>query len=153
MKRLSACIIALLLNSSLFILKGLADDVTITVQTPTTIEAGDQFRVRFTISSQNVSNFNAPDFKDLQLHARAVFKSSMVEQHKAVLSPIPMCFWVLSLAPIPWILPQRKWEEKRWNPNRCRFMLRSWDKEPLLGLISRLKAAVLPPQDALRAEL
>jgi hypothetical protein len=80
MKRLSACIIALLLNSSLFILKGLADDVTITVQTPTTIEAGDQFRVRFTISSQNVSNFNAPDFKGFEvIYGPATSRQSSIQ--------------------------------------------------------------------------
>lgn len=45
----------------------MADDVTITVQAPSSIEAGDQFRVRFTVNSQNVSNFVAPDFKGFEV--------------------------------------------------------------------------------------
>lgn len=44
-----------------------ADDITLTVQAPTTVEAGDQFRIRFTVNSQNVSNFNAPDFKGFEV--------------------------------------------------------------------------------------
>ncbi len=51
----------------LFTLAVTAEDVTVTVESPTTIEAGDQFRVRFTISSQNVSNFTAPDFKGFEV--------------------------------------------------------------------------------------
>lgn len=43
------------------------DDITLTVQAPTTVEAGDQFRIRFTVNSQNVSNFNAPDFKGFEV--------------------------------------------------------------------------------------
>ena len=46
---------------------GRADDITLTVQAPTTVEAGDQFRIRFTVNSQNVSNFNAPDFKGFEV--------------------------------------------------------------------------------------
>lgn len=45
----------------------LADDITLTVQAPTTVEAGDQFRIRFTVNSQNVNNFNAPDFKGFEV--------------------------------------------------------------------------------------
>jgi len=44
-----------------------ADDITLTVQAPTTVEAGDQFRIRFTVNSQNVNNFNAPDFKGFEV--------------------------------------------------------------------------------------
>ncbi len=47
--------------------KGGHDDITLTVQAPTTVEAGDQFRIRFTVNSQNVSNFNAPDFKGFEV--------------------------------------------------------------------------------------
>ena len=47
--------------------QALADDITLTVQAPTTVEAGDQFRIRFTVNSQNVSNFNAPDFKGFEV--------------------------------------------------------------------------------------
>ncbi len=80
MKRLSAFIIAILLQSSLFVLRGFAEDVTITVQAPTTIEAGDQFRVRFTISSQNVSNFNAPDFKGFEvIYGPATSRQSSIQ--------------------------------------------------------------------------
>lgn len=43
------------------------DDVTLTVQTETTVLAGEQFRVRFTVNSQNVSNFVAPDFKGFEV--------------------------------------------------------------------------------------
>ncbi|MDO4995074.1 MAG: BatD family protein [Bacteroidales bacterium] len=47
--------------------KGGLDDITLTVQAPTTVEAGDQFRIRFTVNSQNVSNFSAPDFKGFEV--------------------------------------------------------------------------------------
>lgn len=40
---------------------------TITVDAPSTVEAGDQFRVRFTINSQDVDNFAAPDFKGFEV--------------------------------------------------------------------------------------
>lgn len=44
-----------------------AEDVTITVDAPTVVEAGDQFRVRFTVSNQDVSSFSAPDFKGFEV--------------------------------------------------------------------------------------
>lgn len=53
--------------SALFALSASADRVTLTVQAPATVEAGEQFRVRFTVNSQNVSDFSAPDFKGFEV--------------------------------------------------------------------------------------
>lgn len=44
-------------------LSALADNVTMTTSAPSTVEVGDKFRVQFTVNTQNVSNFSAPDFK------------------------------------------------------------------------------------------
>ncbi len=45
----------------------LADNVTITVDAETTVEVNSNFRVRFTINTQDISNFQAPDFKGLEV--------------------------------------------------------------------------------------
>jgi len=45
----------------------MADNVKITVEAPSVVETGDQFRVRFTVNSQDVSNFSAPDFKGFEV--------------------------------------------------------------------------------------
>ncbi len=45
----------------------LADNVTITVDAETTVEVNSNFRVRFTVNTQDISNFQAPDFKGLEV--------------------------------------------------------------------------------------
>lgn len=42
-------------------------DVTLRVSAPSTVETGGKFRVQFTVNTQNVSNFNAPDFKGFEV--------------------------------------------------------------------------------------
>ena len=42
-------------------------DVTFRVSAPSTVEAGGKFRVQFTVNTQNVSNFIAPDFKGFEV--------------------------------------------------------------------------------------
>ena len=42
-------------------------DVTLRVSAPSTVEAGGKFRVQFTVNTQNVSNFNSPDFKGFEV--------------------------------------------------------------------------------------
>lgn len=45
-----------------------AQNVTITTSAPSVVEVGDKFRVQFTVNNtQNVSNFNAPDFKGFEV--------------------------------------------------------------------------------------
>lgn len=62
LRTLYLLILAFLMSSRAF-----ADQGTITVDAPSTVEAGDQFRVRFTINSQDVDNFAAPDFKGFEV--------------------------------------------------------------------------------------
>lgn len=45
----------------------MAENVKITVDAPSVVETGDQFRVRFTVNSQDVDNFSAPDFKGFEV--------------------------------------------------------------------------------------
>ena len=44
-----------------------ADDVTMTVSAPNTVEVGDKFRIQFRVNSQNVTGFSAPDFKGFEV--------------------------------------------------------------------------------------
>lgn len=44
-----------------------ADNARITVEAPSAVEAGDQFRVQFTVNTDDVSNFEAPDFKGFEV--------------------------------------------------------------------------------------
>ena len=49
---------------ALFSIGAFADgNVTFNVSAPSTVEVGGKFRVQFTVNTQNVSNFVAPDFK------------------------------------------------------------------------------------------
>lgn len=60
--------------------RAVAEDVTITVDAPTVVEAGDQFRVRFTVSSQDVSGFSAPDFKGFEvIYGPATSRQSSIQ--------------------------------------------------------------------------
>lgn len=63
MKRLLHIFILVAFSVSVF-----ADgDVTFRVSAPSTVEAGGKFRVQFTVNTQNVSNFIAPDFKGFEV--------------------------------------------------------------------------------------
>ncbi len=44
-----------------------ADDVTFTTSAPSVVEAGDKFRVQFTLNTQDAQNFSAPDFKGFEV--------------------------------------------------------------------------------------
>ena len=63
MKRLIHIFILALLSISAF-----ADgNVTFKVSAPSSVEVGGKFRVQFTVNTQNVSNFTAPDFKGFEV--------------------------------------------------------------------------------------
>lgn len=63
MKRLLHILIGMLVSLGAF-----ADgDVTFKVSAPSTVEAGGKFRVQFTVNTQNVSGFSAPDFKGFEI--------------------------------------------------------------------------------------
>lgn len=63
MKRLLHIFILVAFSVSVF-----ADgNVTFRVSAPSTVEAGGKFRVQFTVNTQNVSNFIAPDFKGFEV--------------------------------------------------------------------------------------
>lgn len=53
----------IILLSALFTLSALADNVQLVLSAPSVVEVGDKFRVQFTVNTQNVSSFSAPDFK------------------------------------------------------------------------------------------
>lgn len=63
MRRLFSLIFATLLTT----LAAMADDITIAVDAASVVEAGMQYRVRFTVNSQDVANFQAPDFKGFEV--------------------------------------------------------------------------------------
>lgn len=59
MKPLLQIVILMMLSVSAF-----ADgDISFCASAPSSVEAGGKFRVQFTVNTQNVSNFSAPDFK------------------------------------------------------------------------------------------
>lgn len=58
MKRLFIILCTLFLTLSAF-----ADNVKMSASAPSTVEVGGKFQVRFTVNTQSVSNFSAPDFK------------------------------------------------------------------------------------------
>lgn len=55
--------IYIILLAALFTFTAFADNVQMVLSAPSTVEVGDKFRVQFTVNTQNVSNFSAPDFK------------------------------------------------------------------------------------------
>lgn len=59
--------ISIILFTLFFTLSAFADDVKMTLSAPSSVEVGDKFRVQFTINTQNVSNFSAPDFKGFEV--------------------------------------------------------------------------------------
>lgn len=62
MQRIYTILFTMMLAVSAF-----AEDVKITLAAPTTVEAGDKFRVQFKVNSQEAKNFNAPDFKGFEV--------------------------------------------------------------------------------------
>ena len=63
MKPLLQIFIMMLLSVSAF-----ADgDISFRASAPSSVEAGGKFRVQFTVNTQNVSNFSAPDFKGFEV--------------------------------------------------------------------------------------
>ncbi len=62
MKRLFHILILVAFSVSTF-----ADEVSLRVSAPSTVEVGGKFRVQFTVNTQNVSHFSAPDFKGFEV--------------------------------------------------------------------------------------
>ncbi|MDE6722204.1 MAG: BatD family protein [Bacteroidaceae bacterium] len=62
MKRLLHIVILMTLSICVW-----ADDVSLRVSAPSSVVAGGKFRVQFTVNTQNVSNFTAPDFKGFEV--------------------------------------------------------------------------------------
>ena len=62
MKRLLHILILVAFSVSTF-----ADEVSLRVSAPSTVEVGGKFRVQFTVNTQNVSHFSAPDFKGFEV--------------------------------------------------------------------------------------
>ncbi len=62
MKRLLHIFILVCISVSVF-----ADEVSLRVSAPSTVEVGGKFRVQFTVNTQNVSHFSAPDFKGFEV--------------------------------------------------------------------------------------
>ena len=62
MKRLIHIVILIALSVSAY-----AEDVSLRVSAPSSVVAGGKFRVQFTVNTQNVSNFMAPDFKGFEV--------------------------------------------------------------------------------------
>ena len=50
-----------------FSVSAFADEVSLRVSAPSTVEVGGKFRVQFTVNTQNVSHFSAPDFKGFEV--------------------------------------------------------------------------------------
>ena len=62
MKRLLHILVLVAFSVSTF-----ADEVSLRVSAPSTVEVGGKFRVQFTVNTQNVSHFSAPDFKGFEV--------------------------------------------------------------------------------------
>ena len=62
MKRLLHILICVCISVS-----ALADEVSFRASAPSSVEAGGKFRVQFTVNTQNVSGFSAPDFKGFEV--------------------------------------------------------------------------------------
>lgn len=99
MKRFIQIVLFAMLSVSAF-----ADgEVTFKVSAPSTVEAGGKFRVQFTVNTQNVSNFSAPDFKGFEvIYGPATSSQSsfqMVNGHTSQSSSIIYTYVLLSDAP------------------------------------------------------
>ena len=99
MKRLVQIVIFAFLSVSAFA----QGDVTFKVSAPSSVEAGGKFRVQFTVNTQNVSNFNAPDFKGFEvIYGPATSSQSsfqMINGHTSQSSSIIYTYVLLSSAP------------------------------------------------------
>lgn len=68
MKQKYSYLLLFILFTSVFVVNAFADGgVTMNVSAPSTVEAGGKFRVQFTVNTQNVSGFTAPDFKGFEV--------------------------------------------------------------------------------------
>ena len=67
MKRLLNIFLALSVMFTIVLSARADGGVTMTASAPSTVEAGGKFRVQFTVNTQNVSNFNSPDFKGFEV--------------------------------------------------------------------------------------
>lgn len=76
MKRLFISIVLVLLTA----MEMAAQNVSFRAQAPSMVEVGEKFRIQYSINTQNVSNFNYPDFKGLQvLYGPSTSSSSSIQ--------------------------------------------------------------------------
>ncbi|MCR5313299.1 MAG: BatD family protein [Bacteroidaceae bacterium] len=82
------------------ILSVFAENYTLTVRAASTVEEGDKFRIQFTVNSQDVSNFSAPDFKGFEVIYGPSTSSqsswSMVNGHTSQSSSITYTYVLLA---------------------------------------------------------
>ena len=106
MKRLIHIIVLVFLSVSVW-----ADEVSFRASAPSTVEAGGKFRVQFTVNTQNVSGFSAPDFKGFEViygpatSSQSSFLMINGSPRKAAVSSTPMCFLPRLLAHTPSAVP------------------------------------------------
>lgn len=85
------------------VLGAMADNVTLVASAPSSVEEGDKFRVQFTVNTQNVSNFSAPDFKGLEvLYGPTTSTSSsfqIINGHTSQSSTVSYIYTVLASRP------------------------------------------------------
>lgn len=57
-----------------------AQNVTLTAEAPSEVEAGEQFRVRYTVNTQDANNFSAPDFRGFEvIYGPATSRQSSIQ--------------------------------------------------------------------------
>ena len=57
-----------------------AQNVTMTAEAPSEVEAGEQFRVRYTVNTQDANNFTAPDFRGFEvIYGPATSRQSSIQ--------------------------------------------------------------------------
>ncbi len=85
------------------VLTAFADDVTLTVKAPSTVEVGDNFRIQFVLNTQGAKDFTAPDFKGFEvLYGPSTSSQSsfqIINGHTTQSSSITYTFIVLSSTP------------------------------------------------------
>ena len=69
MKRLLTSIVLILLTT----MEIAAQNVSFRAQAPSMVEVGEKFRIQYSVNTQNVSNFNYPDFRGLQQVSKCRF--------------------------------------------------------------------------------
>lgn len=76
MKRLLTSIVLILLTT----MEIAAQNVSFRAQAPSMVEVGEKFRIQYSVNTQNVSNFNYPDFRGLQvLYGPSTSSSSSIQ--------------------------------------------------------------------------